>query len=114
MSKVINIAKKTAVDTVNTAIQMTATVAVVSPALATAQIVSNAVLHTGVKPGTVIKQTAIGAVSIIAATAATSIVVNGISNTVSEIKKSKNSVKTEFSDDDEFDDTVEVEEVTEE
>ena len=109
MSKIVNVIKKTGKDTLDTTVQMTAAAAVVSPVLAGAQIISSTILRTGVKPGAVIKQTVAGAASIIVASAATSIIINGVANTVSEIRSSKTEVNNNFNDDDldEADEVVE-------
>ena len=113
MSKVINIAKKTAESTIAMTGIVTAAAAATSPIIIGAEIASNAILHTGVKPSTVVKNTAVAAVSTIASAAVTSAFVYGVCHTINEIRSSKNEVNNNFNDDD-LDEVVEVDEVVEE
>ena len=99
MKKIVNIAKNTAIDSVKTTGFITAGVAIAAPMTIGTEIIGNAILKNGVKPTKVVKQVAAAAAGLIATTAATSIIVHGVGNTVAEIRNSNNSVKTKFNDD---------------
>ena len=113
MKKIVNIAKNTMIDSVKTTGFITAGVAIAAPMTIGTEIIGNAILKNGVKPTKVVKQVAAAAAGLIATTAATSIIVHGVGNTVAEIRNSNNSVKTKFNDD-EFVETDEVDEVVDE
>ena len=112
MKKIVNIAKNTMIDSVKTTGFITAGVAIAAPMTIGTEIIGNAILKNGVKPTKVVKQVA-AAAGLVATTAATSIIVHGVRNTVAEIRNSNNSVKTKFNDD-EFVETDEVDEVVDE
>ena len=107
MKKIVNIAKNTMIDSVKTTGFITAGVVVAAPMTIGTEIIGNAILKNGVKPTKVVKQVMAAAAGLVATTAATSIIVHGVGNTVSEIRSSKNEVKTKFNDD-EFVETDEV------
>ena len=101
------------IDSVKTTGFITAGVVVAAPMTIGTEIIGNAILKNGVKPTKVVKQVMAAAAGLVATTAATSIIVHGVGNTVSEIRSSKNEVKTKFNDD-EFVETDEVDEVVDE
>ena len=109
MKKIVNIAKNTAIDSVKTTGFITAGVAIAAPMTIGTEIIGNAILKNGVKPTKVVKQVAAAAAGLVATTAATSIIVHGVANTVSEIRSSKTEVNNNFNGDDldEADEVVE-------